>query len=123
MISCSNDKTIKLWKIPDLNVKGSANAIESFYSTVSLNTLHNDYIKAIAYSEKSANLFSVGLDGRILMMNLDDLVKYQKDFSLFQDFHSLGTNNSSVFAVDCDLSGDLMIASVYENVKNYFFIL
>lgn len=100
----------------------SANAIESFYSAVSLNTLHNDYIKAIAYSEKSGNLFSAGLDGRILMMNLDDLVKYQNDFSSFQDFHSLATNNNSVFAVDCDLSGDLMIASVYENVKINLFL-
>ena len=117
MISCSNDKTIKLWKLPDLHSKESNNPIESYYSTMSFNTFHGDYIKAIAYSEKKGNLFSAGLDGKILMTSLDDLLKHPKDANTFQDIHSLGANNSSVFAVDCDLSGDLMIASVYENVK------
>ncbi len=117
MISCSNDKTIKLWKIPDLSSKDSPNGFESYYSTMSLNKMHGDYIKAIAYSEKSGNLFSASLDGRILMTNLESLLKYPNDLNSFQDFQSFGLNNSSVFAVDCDLSGDLMIASVYENVK------
>lgn len=116
IISCSNDKTIKLWKLPELESKEGSNSIESFYSHTNLNSLHGDYIKALAYSEKSGNLFTAGLDGRIFMFNLDELDKYHKDVKTFKDSHSLGTNNSSVFAVDCDLSGDLMIASVYENV-------
>jgi len=116
MISCSNDKTIKLWKIPELIDEESSYTIESYYSSLSMNTLHGDYIKALAYSEKSGKLFTAGLDGRILMMNLEDLLVQARDGNRSNDVNLLGSNNSSVFAVDCDLSGDLMIASAYENV-------
>jgi WD40 repeat protein len=118
MISCSNDKTIKLWKIPELLIDNNNNAIESYCCALSLNTFHEDYIKAIAYSEKSGNLFTAGLDGRILMINLEKLLNFPKDLTSFKDLNNLGSNKSSVFSVDCDLSGDLMIASVYDdNVK------
>lgn len=120
MISCSNDKTIKLWKLPELNCINNNDTIESYSSMMSLNTFHEDYIKAISFSEKSGNIFTAGLDGRLLMMNLEKLINYPKDINNFNDFNSLGANNSSIFDVDCDISGDVMIASVYDDNVKFF---
>jgi len=136
--SCSNDKTIKIWKIPDFvnNINSNINTnsnnninndglIESYYASLNLNNIHTDYIKSLAYSEKSGYLFTAGFDGKILMMKLDDLLKYPRDLNYYQDYHDFNSNNNhnSVFSVDCDLNGDIILASVYENVKQNLFKL
>lgn len=118
-ISCSNDKTIKIWEIPEFQ-SNNYNNIETHYAALDLNNYHTDYIKGIAYSEKSGNLFTAGYDGKILLMKLDDSLKSPVECFTLNDSNS-GVNNSSIFAIDCDLTGDLMIASVYENVKIYNF--
>ncbi len=136
-ISCSNDKTIKFWKNPEKVINSDTDnsgnnkyninnngLIESYYSSLSLNNIHTDYIKGLAYSEKSGNLFTAGYDGKILMMNIDDILNFTKDITYYQNYFDFGSNSNfnSIFAVDCDLSGDTILASVYDNViLNYKF--
>ena len=70
----------------------------------------------MAYSEKSGNLFSAGLDGKILMLKLEQQ-NNSRDINLSQEFSTLSTLDNSIFSIDCDLNGDFLLASVYENVN------
>ena len=113
LISCSNDRSVKLWKLPDENEDYSEGYFPKFY----VNNLHSDYIKCLAYSEKTNSFFSAGFDGKILMMKIDGKTKNTNEIVINEEFYAIGKNNSSIYSIDCDLAGDLLLASAYENVK------
>lgn len=100
----------------------AVNSLEYFTSGFNINNLHNDYVKSLAFSEKSGALFTGGFDGKILMMKLEESTKNSGQINLSSDYISLASNSNSIFAIDCDLNGDILLASVYENV-NFSLIL
>ena len=106
-----------MWKMPD---SLSNDSIETIIPKFYINNLHSDYVKSLAFSEKTGSFFSAGFDGKILMMKLDEKTKASKDIVIQQEFYALGTHNSSIYSIDCDLGGDLLLASFYENVNFTF---
>ncbi len=65
LISCSNDTTIKVWKLDQLNKIKDKKTVP--YST--LND-HEDSVRCIDYSKSAGRLFSAADDGQILMWDL-----------------------------------------------------
>ena len=117
IISCSNDKTLKLWKIRNpLNAESSS--IDTYAPGFYINNLHTDYVTSLAYSEKSSAFFSAGYDGKLFMMKLDEKTIAIRDIVIHREFYALGTNNSSIYSIDCDLEGKILLASIYENVNH-----
>ena len=79
VLSCSNDTTIKLWKVgidgfdegyhsySSWNkLDSSIDKINSFFTIDS----HNDYVRAMSYSRQSGRLFSVSDDGTLIINDL-----------------------------------------------------
>lgn len=75
LLSCSNDTSIKLWKLPeDLDPRKTNDeftgepikprVINSFFTFDS----HNDYVRSMAFSLASNRLFSISDDG-VLIIN------------------------------------------------------
>ena len=115
LFSCSNDKTIGLWKIPQ-NYCEESNKTQGPYITLS--NIHKDYIKELSYSVESNTLFSCGFDGVIAQYNLDEIKKgkiYSGNEAIYSQQSSLAKN--SFYSLSCDSSGKLLIASMYENVR------
>lgn len=78
---------------------------------------HTDYIKTLCYSEDINYLYSGGLDGQIISTDINQCKKvntyeYNKDNVLL-------AQSNSVYSIDCDKSGNILIASIYENVNFY----
>jgi hypothetical protein len=91
-------------------------SIETYTPGFYINNLHTDYVTCLAYSELTSSFFSAGYDGKLLMMKLDENTIAQKDIIIQREFYALGTNNSSIYSIDCDYKGELLLASIYENV-------
>ncbi len=116
MFSCSNDKTIGLWKIPQ-NFAEESNKTQGPYATLS--NIHKDYIKALSYSIESNILFSCGFDGVIAQYNVEEMKK-GKIYSgneLLHNNQPYSSVKNSFYSLSCDSSGKLLIASMYENVR------
>lgn len=112
LFSCSNDRTINIWRIP--NTHDNEN-IQTVTSAFSIHQYHKDYIKAICYNDESKILFACGYDGLITKFNIEEykrsnVIKYDNNNFLFS------TENNSIYSMDCDQAGKLLITSVYENV-------
>lgn len=74
ILSCSNDTTIKIWKVPETNddeiFTGEQNdnrRVNSFYTI----NVHDDYVRAMSYSKRNGRLFSVSDDGKLIINDLD----------------------------------------------------
>jgi WD40 repeat protein len=91
-------------------------SIETYSPGFYINNLHTDYVTSLAYSEISSSFFSASYDGKLLMMKLDENTISQKDIIIHREFYALGTNNSSIYSIDCDYKGEIIVASIYENV-------
>jgi len=67
LVSCSNDTTIKVWRLQD-----TFNAQVETKRVLPISTLedHEDYVRTICYSEASGRLFSAADNG---VLNLWDL--------------------------------------------------
>lgn len=76
MISCSNDTTIKVWKIDpyddlmsvstELKKKGKINIVRAFSTLDS----HKDNVRGMDYSKKSGKLYSISDDGMVGLWDL-----------------------------------------------------
>jgi len=69
----------------------------------------------MCYSEESSYLFSSGYDGCISYHNIDE---YNKTGVIkFNSENLIYTNNqgNSIYSIDCDSTGRLILASAYEN--------
>ena len=106
-----------LWKTKNKFTNDST--IETITPGFYINNLHTDYVTSLAYCEKSSTFFSAGYDGKLLMMKLDEKTIALRDIVIHREFYALGTNNSSIYSIDCDYKGELLLASIYENVKFY----
>ena len=106
---------MKLWKIR--NSFNDNSSIETYAPGFYINNLHTDYVTSLAYSEKTSAFFSAGYDGKLLMMKLDEKTIALRDIVIQREFYALGTNNSSIYSIDCDHKGDMLLASIYENVN------
>lgn len=76
MLSCSNDTTIKLWKIPERENTEPNTEIADNKATTELNCFytfdgHQDYVRAMAYSRDRRRLFSVSDDGKLIISDLN----------------------------------------------------
>jgi WD40 repeat protein len=65
LISCSNDTTIQIWRLDDLN-KIKSRKLKPFST---LNE-HQDYVRCIDYSLASGKLFSCSDDGELNLFDL-----------------------------------------------------
>ena len=95
---------------------------EELTQTTSLNIhqYHKDYVKGLCYSEMSNTLISCGLDGFITLYNIEEYNKTQniranRDNILFEM-----KNSNSIYSIDCDETGRIIISSVYENILSGF---
>lgn len=80
LLSCSNDTSIKLWKLPqkqdELHLPSltgevrqePVRPINSFYTI----DQHQDYVRAMAYSQSKSRLFSISDDGQFLVNDLNE---------------------------------------------------
>lgn len=75
LLSCSNDTTIKLWKLPDEagNLSDTSNKLVAPATLGSFYTIdhHNDYVRAMSYSSEASRLFSVSDDGALIIQDLN----------------------------------------------------
>lgn len=90
MLSCSNDTTVKLWKVPgrDAAEGDKSNAEEltklnCFYSFDG----HQDYVRAMAYSRERRRLFSVSDDGKLIISDLNQQ-KIVQEYSSHKSRHN-----------------------------------
>jgi WD40 repeat protein len=103
LFSCSNDKTICLWKLNDN------------YQSYQIHQYHKDYVKSICFNEYNNTLFSAGYDG---VINAFSLEEYNKHGVIKSDSLLYSLKDASVYSISCDESGKLLLASFYENVIN-----
>jgi len=106
LFSCSNDKSVKLWKIP--NEKDFKTQNSSF----SFRDYHSDYIKALSFSSEANSLFSGSLDGRVVSYNLEEFSN--KSLSSSDGTIYSSSNSESIYSMDIDLSGKLLLVSIYK---------
>lgn len=66
LLSCSNDTTVKIWKMPDEAVSSSQTEPVSLGSFHTLDH-HDDYVRAMSYSAEANRLFSVSDDGTLVI--------------------------------------------------------
>jgi len=66
VVSCSNDTTIKIWKLDNIQKIKSLQVIQP-YTTLDD---HNDYVRAIDYG-RHGKLFSASDDGEIKLWDLN----------------------------------------------------
>jgi len=77
LLSCSNDTTIKLWKVPETAAPSSDEAARTdfFYGLPAINSFstftgHQDYVRAMSYSSQSSRVFSISEDGHLAALDL-----------------------------------------------------
>lgn len=99
LISCSNDTTIKIWKLDQLNkIKDKKT---NPYSTLSD---HEDSVRCIDYSNTAGKLFSAADDGQILMWDLSCeklQSKYSSGDSLDCGFVEIQSSKSCPITMAC----------------------
>jgi WD40 repeat protein len=115
LFSCSNDKTINIWQIPSIKETNRDNTISSKYL---IHSYQNDYIKSLCYNEEQKFLYSCSYDGTITQFNIEEFrktnkIKFDRGSNILYEMGE----QKSIFSIDCDISGKLLLASVYENVK------
>jgi WD40 repeat protein len=103
LFSCSNDKTVNICKLGD-------------YGNVQIHQYHSDYIKSLCYNDNTNTLFTAGYDG---VINAFSIEEYTKQGIIRSDPMIYGLKDLSVYSISCDNSGNLLLASFYENV--YYF--
>ena len=88
MLSCSNDTTIKLWKLRD-DDGASVPPPEQAQHLLSFHTfdVHTDYVRAMAISKQKGILFSVSDDGCFLMADLNE-GKIVEEYKAVQSYPS-----------------------------------
>jgi WD40 repeat protein len=111
LFSCSNDKTINIWKLDN---KHSENYTIS--SSHLIHQYHKDYIKSLCYSEVSHTLYSCGLDGLISSYNIEEYNKTSTIKPGRENIIFSTPNNNSIYSMDCDQTGRIILASIYENL-------
>ena len=80
--------------------------------------LQNNILEAFLDSFNQP-MWIIDISGKLLMMKLDEKTIALRDIVIHREFYALGTNNSSIYSIDCDYKGELLLASIYENVKFY----
>ncbi len=70
----------------------------------------------MCYKDKLNILFACGYDGLITCHNLEEFgktntLKLNNDIFMYKS-----NNNNSVYSIDCDATGNILLASIYENV-------
>ncbi len=138
LFSCSNDKNINIWKInqAEITSNSSNTEIETNSSTTnnttnispltitpsySINQYHKDYIKCLCFKDNSHNnLYACSYDGTITMHRIDEYsatgaIKPKQENIIYKS-----GNGNSIYSIDCDNTGNVLLASIYENVIYIF---
>ncbi len=112
LFSCSNDKTINIWKVPEKPYDSNGVTITSSYL---IHQYHKDYIKSMCYSEQNHLLYACGYDGLISCHNIEEYNK--TGFLKFNSENVIYSNGqaNSIYSIDCDMTGRTILASTYEN--------
>ena len=79
VLSCSNDTTIKLWRMPDV----STTHVSSFYTF----NQHQDYVRSMTFSK--GRLFSISDDGHFMINDLDQMKVVQEFNTMQRNFGEL----------------------------------
>ena len=113
MFSCSNDKTINLWKIPKLE----ENSHDDYTITPSyqIYQYQKDYIKSLSYNDKVGILYAGGFDGIITQFDIHQFRQTNKITLDNANYLYKNSTNSSIFSIDSDHEGKLLLCSIYEN--------
>lgn len=121
LFSCSNDKNINIWRIPERgieinNLDKVGRGVDIMTPTYSIHQYHKDYIKSLCYKEGLNYLYACGYDGVITGHNIEEYGKTNSIKLNADNYLYKSTNNNSIYSIDCDEKGNLLLASVYENV-------
>lgn len=76
----------------------------------SMNHFHADYIKCLSYVTHTNRAFSAGLDSNIYLWDLQQGIKVAQHFSFPRD------KKKSIYCVDNDERGDVMVCGSAEGV-------
>jgi WD40 repeat protein len=88
LVSCSNDTTIKIWKLYPFHeiLDGGKQGPQTILPYSTLND-HTDYVRSLVYSSESFRLFSASDDGKICEWDLNNhkiLQHYDNEISAQQ---------------------------------------
>ena len=111
LFSCSNDKTVMIWNLNNHN--GTNDPVYQKHQ------LHKDYIKSLCYCKYNNTLYASGYDGLITYYNIEEYNKYGK-IGYDEASQLISMKDRTIYSISCDTSGKILIASVYENVSQYF---
>lgn len=98
VLSCSNDTTIKLWKVPDPNFTH----VSSFYTI----NQHQDYVRSMIFCK--GRLFSISDDGHFAINDLDQMKIVQEFKSNQKNFGQLKGGESYVSPYQGSISHELL---------------
>lgn len=98
LLSCSNDTTVKVWRLntnPEYEVLNrdlkNAGNLQQTYRQGSISTLqeHTDYIRTMDYSKNLGRLFTASDDGKIMLFDLH-VEKIMSKYSNFDETGNFG---------------------------------
>lgn len=116
LFSSSHDMNIHIWKLKGF--EPMPNVASEIYPINTIHELNSDYIKTLAYCDYSATLFSGGLDAKLCAYNID----YSKKQNIRVSSNNLliKVEDKSIYSIDINNNGNLVAASVYENLINVY---
>lgn len=110
LFSCSNDCKINIWDLKGTYLK---NHTTSIFPIHSYSDCHKDYIKRLHYNKEKNNLYSCGLDSKVIIYSILDGKKYNIEPNSDNVFSTF--NDISVYSITTNLSGNLLFAGLYPN--------
>jgi WD40 repeat protein len=116
LFSCSNDKNINIWKIPNLFDENISQTTPLITPSYSIFQYHRDYIKSLCHKEGMSSIYACGYDGLITSHNIEEYRKNNVIILNNDNFIYKSNNNNSIYSFDCDQTGNVILSSVYENV-------
>lgn len=113
LFTCSNDNNVHIWKLKGFERN---NYTVDIYPINSINEHYTDYVKSLVYNNSSKMLYTGGLDARICAYNIEYSNKSSISITGKNVLYST-LNEKSVYSIDTNKDGSLLVASVYENVS------